>query len=113
MVGGKQQDPKTSLRKSRQAVGAVLEEIAPHHSDHLWKMLVSYKSREVQGSSSDTENGDVLSGPFGSIGGRNLLVPKISECATLSLQVVCEIYLTTMVQCVHIIARIKIVSQSH
>ena len=47
------------VRKARQAVGAVLEEIAPHQSAHLWKTLVSYKSLEAQDSSSDTEDGDV------------------------------------------------------
>ena len=45
--------------KSRQAVGAVLEEIAPQQSAHLWKTLVSFKSLEAQDSSSDTEDGDV------------------------------------------------------
>lgn len=47
------------VRKARQAVGAVLEEIAPHQLAHLWKALVSYKSLETQDSSSDTEDDDV------------------------------------------------------
>ena len=47
------------VRKARQAVGAVLEEIAPQQSAHLWKTLVSFKSLEAQDSSSDTEDGDV------------------------------------------------------
>ena len=37
------------VRKARQAVGAVLEEIAPRQSAHLWKTLVSFKSLEAQG----------------------------------------------------------------
>ncbi|CAH3197353.1 unnamed protein product, partial [Porites evermanni] len=44
------------VRKSRQAVGAVLEEIAPQQSAHLWKTLVSFKSLQAQDSSSDTED---------------------------------------------------------
>ena len=47
------------VRKARQAVGAVLEEIAPHQLAHLWKTLVSYKSLEAQDSSNDTEDDDV------------------------------------------------------
>ena len=47
------------VRKARQAVDAVLEEIAPHQSAHLWKTLVSCKSLEAQNSSSDTEDGDI------------------------------------------------------
>ena len=47
------------VRKARQAVGAVLEEIAPQQSAHLWKTLVSFKSLEAQDSPSDTEDGDV------------------------------------------------------
>ncbi|CAH3167009.1 unnamed protein product [Porites lobata] len=47
------------VRKARQAVGAVLEEIAPRQSAHLWKTFVSFKSLEAQDSSSDTEDGDV------------------------------------------------------
>ena len=47
------------VRKARQAVGAVLEKIAPRQSAHLWKTLVSFKSLEAQDSSSDTEDGDV------------------------------------------------------
>lgn len=47
------------VRKARQAVGAVLEEIAPQQSAHLWKTLVSFKSVDAQDSSSDTEDSDV------------------------------------------------------
>ena len=44
--------------KPRQAVGAVLEEVAPNQSAQLWKTLVSYKSLEPQESSSDSEEED-------------------------------------------------------
>ena len=46
------------VRKARQAVGAVLEEIAPHESRVLWKALVSSKSLEQPAESTDTENKD-------------------------------------------------------
>ena len=53
-------EPEDAMwRKARQAVGAVLEEIAPQQSAHLWKTLVFFKSLEAQDSSSDTEDGDV------------------------------------------------------
>ena len=47
------------VRKARQAVGAVLEEVAPHQSGKLWKTLITYRSLEQEDSSSSEEDADV------------------------------------------------------
>ena len=47
------------VRKARQAVGAVLEEVAPHQSGQLWKTLTAYRSLEQEDSSSSKEDADV------------------------------------------------------
>ena len=47
------------VRKARQAVGAVLEEVAPHQSGKLWKTLTTYRSLEQEDSSSSEEDADV------------------------------------------------------
>ena len=60
------------VRKARQAVGAVLEEVAPHQSRALWKALVSsYKSLDEDPSDeSDEDSGDV----------DETLMKALSEC---------------------------------
>ena len=47
------------LRKARQAVGAVLGEVAPHQSGQLWKALTTYRSLEHEDSSSSEEDAEV------------------------------------------------------
>ena len=47
------------LRKARQAVGAVLEEVAPHQSEQLWKTLTTYHSLEHEDSSCSEEDAEV------------------------------------------------------
>ena len=47
------------MRKARQAVGAVLEEVAPHQSGKLWKTLTTYRSLEQEDSTSSEENADI------------------------------------------------------
>ena len=47
------------LRKARQAVGAVLGEVAPHQSGQLWKALTTYPSLEHEDSSSSEEDAEV------------------------------------------------------
>ena len=50
---------KRHLRKARQAVGAVLEEVAPHQSGQLWKTLTTYRSLEHEDSSCSEEDAEV------------------------------------------------------
>ena len=47
------------LRKARPAVGAVLEELAPHQSGQLWKTLTTYRSLEHEDSSCSEEDAEV------------------------------------------------------
>ena len=47
------------LRKARQAVGAVLGEVAPHQSGQLWRTLTSYRSLEHEDSSCSEEDAEV------------------------------------------------------
>ena len=47
------------VRKARQAVGAVLEEVAPHQSGKLWKTLTTYRSLEQEDPSSSEEDADI------------------------------------------------------
>ena len=47
------------LRKARQAVGAVLGEVAPHQPGQLWKALTTYRSLEHEDSSSSEEDAEV------------------------------------------------------
>ena len=47
------------LRKVRQAVGAVLGEVAPHQSGQLWRTLTTYRSLEHEDSSCSEEDAEV------------------------------------------------------
>ena len=47
------------LRKARQAVGAVLGEVAPHQSWKLWKTLTTYRSLEQEDSSCSEEDAEL------------------------------------------------------
>ena len=47
------------MRKARQAVGAVLEEVAPHQSEQLWKTLTTYRSLQQEDFSSSEEDAEV------------------------------------------------------
>ena len=47
------------MRKARQAVGAVLEEVAAHQSRQLWKTLATYRSLEQENSSISEEDTDL------------------------------------------------------
>ena len=47
------------MRKARQAVGAVLEEVAPHQSGKLYKTPTTYRFLEQEDSSSSEEDADV------------------------------------------------------
>ena len=47
------------MRKARQAVGAVLGEVAPHQSGQLWRTLTTYHSLEHKDSSCNEEDAEV------------------------------------------------------
>ena len=47
------------MRKARQAVGAVLEEVAPHQSEQLWKTLTTYRSLQQEDLFSSEEDAEV------------------------------------------------------
>ena len=60
------------LRKARQAVGAVLEEVALHQSRQLWKTLTTYHSLEHEDSSCSEEGADIDVG--------EVLVSTLADC---------------------------------